>query len=92
MLDKRRLGNLGETYHIIESVLVVVAFQISPGPMFRLSQLTTNKCPYLALDRSAYATNTLPVGGWGLLRIKHTACGWIWDPKDSLRFWKRRWT
>nr|POF00452.1 hypothetical protein CFP56_43309 [Quercus suber] len=31
MLDKRRLGNLGETYHIIERVLVVVAFQISPA-------------------------------------------------------------
>ena len=31
MLDKRRLGNSGETYHIIESVLVVVAFQISPS-------------------------------------------------------------
>ena len=31
MLDKRGLGNLGQTYHIIESVLVVAAFQISPG-------------------------------------------------------------
>ena len=31
MLDKRGLGNSGQTYHIIESVLVVAAFQISPG-------------------------------------------------------------
>ena len=31
MFDKRGLGNSGQTYHIIESVLVVAAFQISPG-------------------------------------------------------------
>ena len=31
MFDKRGLGNSGQTYHIIGSVLVVAAFQISPG-------------------------------------------------------------
>ena len=35
---------------------------------------------------------TLPAGGWGLLRIEHTACGWIWAHKDSLRFWKWQWS
>ncbi|KAF3947736.1 hypothetical protein CMV_026166 [Castanea mollissima] len=78
MLDKRRLGNLGETYHIIESVLVVVAFQISPGPMFRLSQLTTNKCPYLALDRSACMFLLISPGC-----NKHTACGWMGASKNQ---------
>nr|POF00457.1 hypothetical protein CFP56_43314 [Quercus suber] len=62
MLDKRRLGNSGETFHIIERVLVVVAFQISPD-----------------------ATNTLPVDGWGLLRIKLTACGQIWAHKTLFK-------
>ena len=35
---------------------------------------------------------TLPAGGWGLLRIEHTTCGSIWAHKVSSRFWKWWWS
>ena len=41
--------------------------------------------PSLIQITSSDATNTLPVVGWGLLGIKHTACVWIWDRKDYLQ-------
>ncbi|KAF3951482.1 hypothetical protein CMV_022865 [Castanea mollissima] len=75
MLDKRSLGNLGETYHIIERVLVVVAFQISPTheqgqcPGFLCSP-PTNALIWLWTD--------LPVCFFRLvLDAANTACGWM---------------
>ena len=42
--------------------------------------------PSLIQITSSDATNTLPVDGSGLLRIKHTACGRIWAHKTLQDF------
>ena len=44
------------------------------------------RMPSLIQITSSDATNTLPVDGSGLLRIKHTACGRIWAHKTLQDF------